>query len=402
MKKIYPFILIAAVFFYSCKSASKAFEKGNYEDAVGLAVKKLQKDSDDTDAKNVLKDAYNRVVQQREASIRSLSSSNSDNKYERIFFEYRSLQELTETIRRSPEATRVVAPTDYSAYVQTYKEKAGEVYFERGLTYMQKGDKASYRKAYQELKTAYRYKNDNQVKQKLEEAYEGAVVKVLLLTDNNVYNNGFGAGSYYGNNNGMYGSGFNDHNITYQIRNFQEDLVRNLRYQGGSEFVRFMTDWESRSNNIQPDEILEMRLGRLDMGRSYDETNSRDVSKQVVVKQVVYKPDSVVNEYATVSARVHITRRNFISYGDLQITARDASGKYLWSDIIRSEHRFATEFASYTGDQRALSESDRALVNNSHSHGQNQLRREDVFRELLRQLEYEASTRFRNYYSRFY
>jgi hypothetical protein len=402
MTKIYTLILIAAITFSSCKTASKAFEKGDYENAVSLAVKKLQKNGNDDATKALLKNAYTLAVQEHEAVIRNLSNSSSDSRYEKIYNEYRKLQNLYESVRNSSEASSIVTAVDYSSYVQTFKEKTGEVYFERGLSLMNQGDKASFRKAYSELKTAYRFKNDSEIKQKLDEAYEGAVVRVLLLTDNNVYDNGFGSGSYYGN--GMYGNNsYNNYNTTYQIRNFQEDLVRNLRYQSSSEFVQFITDWETRNNNVQPDEIIEMRLGRLDMGRSYDETNSRDVSKQIVTRTIVYRPDSVVNEYANVYARINVTRRNIVSYGDLNITARDGNGKYLWSDIIRGEQRSVVEFASYTGDQRALSESDKALINNSQQNQyNNNNRREDIFRELLRQIEYEASNRFRNYYSRYY
>ncbi len=400
MTKIYTLILIAAITFTSCKTASKAFEKGDYEDAVSLAVKKLQKDGNDESTKSLLRDAYSRAVQQHEAIISSLSKSTSDSKYERTYNEYGKLQNLYESVSRYPEASALVNAIDYSSYVQTYKEKTGEVYFDRGLSLMEKGDRNSFRKAYQELKKAYRFKNDSQVKQKLDEAYEGAVVRVLVLTDNNMYDNGFGSGSYYGNS--RYGNRYNDFNTSYQIRNFQEDLVRNLRYQGGSEFVQFISEWESRSNNVQPDEIIEMRLGMLDLGRYYDQTTSRDVSKQIVTKTIVYKPDSVVNEYATVHARINLTRRNFISYGDLNIVARDANGKYLWSDVIRGEHQFAREFATYQGDQRALSESDKSLINNNQQNQFNDIRRDDIFRELFRQIEYQASNRFRNYYSRYY
>lgn len=398
MKKIYTLILAAAVLLYSCKSASKAFEKGDYEDAVSLAVKKLQKNGNDAATESLLRDAYQRAVDGHEAVIRNLSNSASENRFEQIFYEYRKLQNLYESIARSPEASRVVKATDYASYLQAYREKAGQVYFDRGLALMQKGDKASFRQAYNELKTAYRFRNDYEVKRKMEEAYEGAVVRVLLLTDNNVYSNGYGAGGYYGN--GSYG-GYNDFNTTYEIRNFQQNLVRNLRYQSNNEFVQFISDADVRGN-VQPDEIIEMNLGRLDMGRSFDENNYRDVSKQIVTRTIVYKPDSVVNEYGTVYARINVTRRNFVSYGDLRITARDAGGKYLWGDVIGAEHRFSIEFATYTGDERALSASDRALVNNSQNNGYNNIRREDIYRELLRQLESEASSRFRNYYSRFY
>lgn len=402
MTKIYTLILAAAVLITSCKTASKAFEKGNYEDAVALAVKKLQKNGDDAETRALLQNAYNRAVQEHEAMISSYSNSNSDGKFEKIYNEYRKLQNLYEAIQRSPEATKAVMATDYSSYVQTYKEKTGEVYFQRGLALMENGDRNSFRRAYNELKTAYRYKNDSEVKQKLDEAYEGAVVRVLLLTDNNVYNNGFGSSNYYGGNYGSYGNGYNDYNTTYQIRQFQEDLVRNLRYQSNSEFVQFISEWETRNGNVQPDEIIEMNLGRLDMGRSYDENSYRDVSKQIITRTIVYKPDSVVNEYATVHARINTTRRNFVSYGDLHITARDASGKYLWSDVIRGEQHFTKEFASFTGDQRALSESDKALIQNTQNNAYNNIQRDEIFRELLRQIENEASSRFRNYYSRYY
>lgn len=403
MAKIYTLILAAAVFLYSCKTASKAFEKGDYEDAVALAVKKLQKNGNDPETRALLQDAYNRAVQEHEAMISSYSNINSDGKFEKIYNEYRKLQNLYNTIQSSPDASRAVMATDYSSYVQTYKEKTGEVYFNRGLALMENGDRNSFRRAYNELKTAYRYKNDSEVKQKLDEAYEGAVVRVLLLADNNSYNNGFGSSNYYGGNYGNgYGNGYNDYNTSYQIRSFQQDLVRNLRYQSSSEFVQFITEWETRNDNLVPDEIIEMNLGRLDMGRSYDESNYRDVSKQIITRTIVYKPDSVVNEYANVHARINTTRRHFVSYGDLHITARDANGKYLWSDVIRSEQRFTREFASFTGDQRALSDNDKNLIANTQNNAYNNIRRDDIFRELLRQLQDEASGRFRNYYSRYY
>jgi hypothetical protein len=405
MTKFYTLILAATVVLYSCKTATKAFEKGNYEDAVSLAVKKLQKDGSDEASKAILKDAYRQAVNAHEAIISSLTNSNSDGSYEKIYNEYRKLQNLYDAVNSSPVAMQAVHATDYSAYVQTYKEKTGEVYFNRGLALMNNGDRNSFRQAYEALRTAYRYKNDTEIKLKMDEAHDAAVIKVLLLTDDN-YSNGnnygggyYGTGSYgnnsYNNGNGVYG------NNSYEIRNFHEELLRNLRYQVNSEFVEFYDEFAARSNNIQPDEIVEMHLGRIDMGRSYDETNYRDVSNRIVVKQTVYKPDSIVNEYATVYARINTTKRIYVSGGELQIVARDVHGKYLWNDVVRGEHRFATEFATYTGDERALSSSDKALINNSNSNGYNQVRQQDIYKEVLRQIESEAGNRFRTYYSRY-
>lgn len=406
MTKIYILILAATVVLYSCKTASKAFEKGNYEDAVSLAVKKLQKDGNDDATKAILQNAYKQAVNEHEAIISSLSNSTSDGRYEKIYNEYHKLQNLYEAVVNSPVALQIVHPTDYSSYVQTYKDKTGEVYFDRGLALMERGDRNSFRQAYDALRTAYRYKNDSEIKAKMDEAHDAAVVKVLLLTDD-VYSNGnMYGGGYYGNgsyNNGSYNNGYgNAYNNSFEIKNFQEDLVRNLRFQVNSEFVEFYNEFEARSNNIQPDEIVEMHLGRMNMGRSYDETSYRDVSSRIVVKQTVYRPDSIVSEYATVYARINTTRRTYVSDGDLHISSRDAKGNYLWSDVVRGEHRFVTEFVTYTGDERALSPGDKAMISNGSNNGYNNIRQEDIFKEVLRQIEIEAGNRLRSYYSRYY
>jgi hypothetical protein len=396
MFKLY-YIAFIGMLLYSCKTATKAFEKGNYEDAVELAVKKLQKDPSNAEMHAIVKNAYAAVVNKHEANISLYSGSNGDTKYEKIYNEYRKLQDVSDLVRRTPALANVVGASDYSSYVQTYKQKTGQVYFERGLALMERGDKASFRQAYNELRNAYRYKNDSEVKTKMDEAYNAAVTRVLIVTNDNygTYNNGM-----YGN--GMYGSNYNNYNMSYKLRNFQDELVRNLKFQSNDQFVQFYTEWDARSNNITPDETLEMRLGNLNIGRSYDNTYSRNVSKEIVVREIVYKPDSVVRQYATVSATVNVTRRTYVSEGDLIVSSRDASGRYLWNDMVRADQSWQTEFASYTGDQRALSASDLALINNSGNYGYNQTRQENIIDELLRQLQNDALNRFRSYYSRYY
>jgi hypothetical protein len=396
MFKLY-YLAFIGMLLYSCKTATKAFEKGNYEDAVELAVKKLQKDPSNAEMHAIVKNAYAAVVNKHEANISLYSGSNGDTKYEKIYNEYRKLQDVSDLVRRTPALANVVGASDYSSYVQTYKQKTGQVYFERGLALMERGDKASFRQAYNELRNAYRYKNDSEVKTKMDEAYNAAVTRVLIVTNDNygTYNNGM-----YGN--GMYGSNYNNYNMSYKLRNFQDELVRNLKFQSNDQFVQFYTEWDARSNNITPDETLEMRLGNLNIGRSYDNTYSRNVSKEIVVREIVYKPDSVVRQYATVSATVNVTRRTYVSEGDLIVSSRDASGRYLWNDMVRADQSWQTEFASYTGDQRALSASDLALINNSGNYGYNQTRQENIIDELLRQLQNDALNRFRSYYSRYY
>src|SRR5574339_1121664 len=100
MRKIYTLISIAVFLFaVSCKTASKLYDKGNYDQAVELAVKKLQKKPDD-EMRALLRSAYQYAVNDHENRIHQLSDNTNDLKWEWIHAEYSSLQRLYEAIHR--------------------------------------------------------------------------------------------------------------------------------------------------------------------------------------------------------------------------------------------------------------------------------------------------------------
>ncbi|MBD0298151.1 MAG: hypothetical protein ICV84_23640 [Flavisolibacter sp.] len=380
MNKFYLLLLLTNILFISCKTASKAYESGNYADAIQIAIKKLQKDPNDGVTKSVLQNAYTEAVRRHEEQIRNLSNSNSENRWDHIYNEYKALQQLYETVRPFPSLADAVHAVDYTDFLNTYSNKAADAHRDRGLALLNSDDKAAQREAYQEFDRALKYRpHDAELKKQRQQAYENAVVNVLIVPLDNY------GGYLYSN--------------SYQIRNFQNDLLRNLTFQSNNNFVRFYSEWENRGRNMRPDQVVELRMGRFDLGRPYDEQYTRDVSKEVVEKEIVYKPDSVVKQYRTVYARITTTRRTLVSEGELYLTIRDGNGRHLWSDNIRGEHRWQTEFATYTGDQRALSDNDRALLNRrSHNYIP---REEEVMEELLRRIESETVYRLRNYYNRY-
>lgn len=379
MTKLYLPVLFASLFFAGCKSASKAYNKGDYADAIELGIKKLQKDPSDSETRDLVKNAYSYAVNLYEGNIRSFSGSASDDRYESILREYNRLQDLYETIQGSPVAASAIHPTNYNEYVQTYRTKVADVHLTNADRWMQEGTKKAYREAYNEYSYALRYQNTSDIKQKRDEAYNAALTKILVVPIQNY-------GSYR-------------YHTDYQLQQFQNDVTRTLAYNMNDNFVRFYFEWDLQSKDLEPDQVLEMNLGRIRIGQPYDENNTREVSKQVVVKETVYKPDSVVKQYATVKARIVNTHRTLLSEGDLYLTIRDVKGKVLWSDRFTGQHRWQTEFASYTGDERALSDSDRSqLGKNSNS---NPPREEEIMRELYRQIQLDLSSRLRGYFARF-
>ena len=293
--KLYPFIVIALScgLVLSCRTASKLYQKGNYDEAVELAAKKLQKDPGDIKLLDIIRSAYQFAVKDHESRIRSNSETTNELKWEWMFNEYTSLQRLYEAIRKVPSVYDLIHPADYSSYLATYGERAGDVRYDRGLRLMQRNDKESYRNAYRQFQVSLQFKPGNRdIGEKLNEAYEYAVTNVVLLP---MEQSGYRYSSYN----------------SFETGNFDEKLLRNLEHNNGNEFVRFYSSWEARSKNIRADQVMDMRFTSLDIGRCRDERSTKQVTKEVVVREIVYKPDSIVKEYGRVNAQIATTNGHF-------------------------------------------------------------------------------------------
>ena len=341
--KLYLLFILSS-FLFSCKTAEKLYNKGNYDEAVELAAKKLQKKPGDAGLVDILQNAYRFAVEDHENSVRNYANSNTNLRYENIYREYSQLQRLYEVIRKSPSVFDVVNPTDYSSFVATYKEEAGNARFERGLELLDQNNKASSREAYTEFQKALALKpGDLAIKQKLEEAYVNAVTNVAIRP---LTRYGFQYGSY---------------NFDYQ--NFNYNILRYLNDNSRSQFVRYYSPSTSGGQDVRIDNSVDMRFSDVNIGRYRDQRVTREVSKQIVAKEIVVKKDSVVKEYITVKAKITITTRTIQADGLLQATIRDHNDRRIWSDTYRGDYSWTYSFATYTGDERALSAEDKKLIN---------------------------------------
>lgn len=378
--KFYTFLIGSfSIIAISCKTASKLYEKGNYDEAVELAAKKLQKDPDDPKLLAIIQNAYRYAVNDHEGIIREYTQSNNELKWEWIYNEYISLQRMHDAIYKVPAVYELLKPVNYTSYLLTYSEKAAQVRYDRGLAFMQRYDKQSYRNAYREFQAALRLKpGSRDAMVKMSEAFEYAVTNVVILPAQQ-------QGGY------VYSS------YTLGGNNLDDQLVRSLQNNSGNEFVRFFSGWDARRQNIRIDQELEMGIVTFDIGRFTDNQSRRKVTKEIVVKEIVYRPDSIVREYAKVNAEVITTQRNIRSGGILRITVRDANGYRVWGDDISSSYNWTTTFSTFRGDERALSESDKELVNRRRDLPPDE---NEIVRCLIEEISNTAIYRLRNFYTR--
>jgi tetratricopeptide (TPR) repeat protein len=378
--KLYTlFFIVSSILLFSCKTAKKMYEKGNYDEAVELAVKKLQKKPNDAATSDILQNAYRFAVEDHETRIRNNESSNNDLRWEWTYNEYLDLQHLYDVIRKSPAVFDIARPTDYSSYVNTFREEAGNARYDRGLTLMQSNNKNSYRQAYYEFQRALDLKpGDLSARQKMNEAYDNAVTNIVVLP---VFQSGIQYSSF---NNGMV--------------SFDNAVLTYLNNNNGNSFVRYYSPAQAGSMNVRTDNMVELRFSNIDIDRYRDQRSTREVSRQVVVKETIIKPDSIVREYATVKARITTTRRTLKSDGLLQATVRDYNNQWIWSDTYRGDYNWATEFSTYTGDARALSEEDKKLLDCREQFPPSN---DDILRVIINEVQSKAVCGIRDYFNRY-
>lgn len=378
--KLYTIFFIAlAALLFSCKTAEKLYQKGRYDEAVELAAKKLSKKPNDASLLDILQNAYRYAAADHESRIRNYSNSNSDLKWENIYEEYTGLQRLYDAIRRSPAVYDIVQPTDYSAYITTYKEEAANARVERGLALMDNNNKSSFKDAYFEFQRALSLKpGDLSIQQKMDEAYANAVTNVVVLPT------------------ARYGYQYSSY--SYDFNNFNYNLLRYLNNNNNNRFIRYYSPPETGSYNIRTDNIVEMRFSDVNIGRYRDQRNTKEVTKQIVAKETVYKPDSVVKEYITVKAKITTTTRTLQADGLLQATIRDPDNRFLWSNTYRGDYNWVSTFSTFTGDERALSEEDKKLVNRKEQWPPSN---DEIIRIIMNEIETKTECGISDYFNQF-
>lgn len=170
MKKwIIPWVLCFILLCNACSSnarlankAQKNYDKGNYEIATQEAMRALSKKTDNPKTQELLVQSWQnyRLAQQRK--IEKLIQSNDTNKWEQIYLEYTSLQNLAEQIQSLPPLINpytgykvVIDIPDYAAEIKQSQENAAEAHYQTGILYAKMNNaKDTQKKAALEFKEA--------------------------------------------------------------------------------------------------------------------------------------------------------------------------------------------------------------------------------------------------------
>jgi hypothetical protein len=189
MKKIIIFIVVTMLI-AGCASSLKQLQRGNYDEAIKTAVKKLRIDSSDQEQIEVLDKAYLFGNQQDYDRIKFLKEEGSPFNWDEIFERFSNLknrQALVSSVLplQLGDQTIDYEYIDYDSEIIQAKRNAADYFWNHANELMEKGDKESYRQAYYEFKKAKEYAgNINNINQLIEEAHWKGISRVFVSLEN--------------------------------------------------------------------------------------------------------------------------------------------------------------------------------------------------------------------------
>lgn len=338
MKKIYIILLfITPILFFDCSSGKKAFEQGDYYEAVLKAVNRLRQNPDHKKSRETLKKGYPLALQTIEQDASNSLSSNATFKFRDALRSYQLVNVMYEEIRRSPGALQVVPnPRDYYDKIAEMKQKAAHESYEAGITALARNTREDAKKAYylfqdvQEFMPGYK-----DVRNKIEEAHFKGTLKVVVEQ--------IPVPTRY----------------ELSANFFQDKIEEYLHSQFRSNlFVRFYTPKEAERENLEyVDQYIRLQFDDFTVGETHVLKDTETISKDSVKVGTVTIEGKKVDAYGTVSAKITKWKKQVVSNGLFSMAIYDGhTNAVLSHNKFNGEFVWFSEWGSFNGDERALDE----------------------------------------------
>ena len=332
------YFIYISIIFMGCSTGKNALRKGDYDASLLKAVHRLQSAPQNSEAMEVLRSAYSLSLTTHQRKIEEAEGSANPLRWETILGEYEQLQSLSEELARCPSClTLVPAPQRFTREVESSRQRAAEARYTLGLGFLNEGSKAGARKAYSYFERAQFYAPaDKQITQKLNEAYQAALLRVLVLP-----------------------ALVNSRSYELSNQYFQDQIAQWAAAYQQNKFVRFYMESEVNQSRVIPDQVVAMQFDDFVVGQTYLKEKVEKLTKDSV-KVGETRADGPI--YGKVTATLHVFDKKVSSSGLLDLRISDAhSGKVLRHKKLTGTYVWQDQWANYKGDERALSREQLAL-----------------------------------------
>ncbi len=365
MRKILYLFLLAAIV-SACSSGKTALKHGDYYDAVLESVNRLRGSPDNSKAKAVLSQGYPLAIEYIEAGIQNGINANDPRKWRNAVKGYEQINYLNDQIKTSLGAMKVITqPATRFKELADAKPKAAEESYQDGIAAMMKNNRQDAKVAYFNFKDAGTYEPGYRESiEMMTQAEFNATLRVAYEEINTTR-----------------------YNISMQ------PLINSLQRQ----FLSFRP--VAQADTVPPHQYLRLVFNGYNIDRQpYTTSSVENVQRDVKTgekKGPDGKPQDIMT---TVTAKVTSFRRTkrASSSANINITDAKTSG-VLQNATVEGNASWQAEWATFTGDSRALSSTQLNLTKRGEAYPNDQ----DLFNQAMRNLESNVSSHLQSFYRQY-
>ena len=341
LKQFITTVFIALFLLSACTSSKQQFEKGNYEKAVALSIKKLRKKPDNNKQKNILKAAYDYAVQVSEEKIKQHQQSTDRFKWDRVIEQYCKMQQLYTDLLQCPACLAVIEPIDLQNELNQALAEGAQVYVEEGQKALATQQKEGGRLAYRHFAQAKAYQNNyGNIDRMLNQArIQGS--EIIGISRIPVSSKGL------------------ELNTAFFLQQLTQAL-NDLNY-----FFAVFAPVEQLAEQQQvPDQVVDLSFDDYYIGQTYvKEVRESLVRDSVKVGEVTDSLGTKYTIYGEVKADLQRFEKTIESGGLLNIAIVEPKSRSILSqEKIPSTTVWENDWATYQGDKRALTKEELALT----------------------------------------
>lgn len=351
----------------SCSSGKSAYKHGDYYEAVLTAVNRLRSSPENKKSKEVLNLSYQAAVNFLETDAKNQLDANANFKWRSVVQSYEKINNLYDQIRTSPGATKVIPnPVNRYKELTEAKSKAAEEVYEAGVQAMLKNTRENAKEAYFLFKEA--------------EGYSPGYREAIEMTNQAEYNATFRVS-------------YDETNASRENFSLQPSVAKVQR-----QFLRFYTSTEAANTKDPIDQNLKLVF----RGSSIPQSASTSSSSQEVEKDIktgeklVNGKKEPIYEKAKAKVTTYTKSISAESIAFIQISDLKAGSK-LADQSVTGVSTWSYQWASYSGDQRALNDSQKSLVGKKETSPSTDQLVEKARQDLLNNL----TNQLKNFYSKY-
>jgi len=354
--------------------AEKAQKRGDYYQAVLECVKSLSAKRDFEKPLMMMDDVFSKAIQSYNQKIDRFLKQEPKN-WDLIIRSYNEIIYMIDSVEKLNFLRQEIwfnssNMRDYHSELTKTKENAAHYYYDHALKLMEKDKQDSYKKAAQSFKNSQKYVPDFKDSVEMYNVCRQKAMKriAILAFENKSGSNEFGA----------IGEEISDAIISKMLKD--SDLMEYVEIISRDQIDQIVNEQKlSQSGMVEygqnvdlgkilgVQELITGKVSRIQVSEIDEVKKNESFKKRVTVDYEYYtdengkeKKRAIKGEVTAYAKTFKISRTANIS---ISATLLDVeSAKILYSNSINEQYKFEYEWATYTGDKRALSKKVKSLI----------------------------------------